>query len=218
MGTLAIYDVPQFISRYGTKVFVETGTALGDGLDIVLPYDFDWLYSIEYMQEMYDHCLSKYERTEPRGRLTLIHNDSVSGLETILPNIGVDEPIFFWLDAHFPGGGITSEGWVEGSEDYLKSFDYMSEDESVHLPLKGELSAIRKLRPDSDDIFIIDDLRLFEDGSYEDSASPGSWERKIIDKYGGGGIGFIEDLFADTHTITRIFQHQGSLMIVPKDL
>ena len=61
----------------------------------------------------------------------------------------------------------------------------------------------------SDDVFVIDDLRVYEDGPFE----TGNWAERGL--YGGDGIAFIEELFEDTHYVVRSYNKQGFVMLFP---
>ena len=79
------------------------------------------------------------------------------------------------------------------------------------IPLEHELETICKHRgKNSQDVLLIDDLRLYEDGPFGSGSWPGRHE------FGTKGIGFIHQLFDETHFITRDFRDEGYLMIAPK--
>ena len=107
--------------------------------------------------------------------------------------------VLFFLDAHFPGADFHYET-------YTSVTDY-----DTRLPLKKEIEAIVNNRNIKNDVFIIDDLRVYEDNEYSD----GNWPlRKIA---GGDGIDFIFDLLGNTHNIERDLRYQGFLIITPKN-
>jgi hypothetical protein len=76
--------------------------------------------------------------------------------------------------------------------------------------LEKEVRTIKQHRDTTKDVFIIDDLRVYEDNNYSD----GNWPLKS--QVGGDGIDFIFELFQDTHNIERDLRHQGFLIITPK--
>ena len=61
----------------------------------------------------------------------------------------------------------------------------------------------------SNDVIVIDDLRIYEDGPFE----TGNWDERS--KYGGDGIEFIEKLFEDTHYVGRSYNAQGFVILFP---
>ena len=63
--------------------------------------------------------------------------------------------ILFYLDAHFPG-------------EVSNGFNYRNNiHDETSFPLINELNLIKQIRPTSQDIIIIDDLCLFENGDFE---------------------------------------------------
>lgn len=191
MGELYLHD----LSKYNCNVFIETGTGMGTGLKHALKYNFDKLYSIEINYQLYMNCVEQFKD----NRLTLINNTSIFGLTQILNKIKDDDKILFWLDAHFPGADFQL-----GSYD-----DDINED--IKLPLEMEVNLIYERRKNCKDIFIIDDLQLFEDGNYELK-----WEQDFIDKYKRNNE-FIYKKFSETHNFTKDYRHQGFLILEPKN-
>jgi len=188
MGELNQHD----LSLFDANIFIETGTGKGVGLQHARQFPFKAIHTIEIIPEL--HEIAKTAMSDERVTFHLGH--SVEILEKILPSIAKEDKILFWLDAHFPGVdfGLGTGGYVY--------------DEN-NIPSDRELKTIKKLRPDSKDSIILDDLRLYENGAYQlgdlDIGKPKS------------GIKFVEDLFAETHVIRRDYRHQGFLIIIPKN-
>lgn len=192
MGELYLHDLAKYIHQYGCTAFVETGTGIGTGLLYAKQFFFQRLYSIEVEAEMYRRAIQYADKR------TEIHNtDSIDGLNGILPGLSADRSILFWLDAHFPGADFQ-----------LRSYDEAMKMPNT-MPLEKELNTILDHRPHSRDVFIIDDLRIWERGNYE----LGNWDR--FDTDGGGGIGWILEKFPN-HDHERDFRHQGFLILTPK--
>ena len=131
-------------------------------------------------------------------RLTLINDDSLNGLEKVLEELD-ERPALFWLDAHFPGADF-----------HFNSYDHLADQPELHKPLKYEVELIASKRPNSKDVFIIDDLQIYEDGPFE------LLNQEFKDKYGELGIEFITEAFEKTHDFRRDFRHQGFLILTPK--
>lgn len=94
----------EYLQKYGSgKVFVETGTYLGDTAQLALDAGFELVHTIEVDQGMYDKC---YSRFKDNKNVKLWFGDSVDIIPQIV-NI-LTEPATFWLDAHasgpLPGG------------------------------------------------------------------------------------------------------------------
>ena len=197
MGELYIHNLEPYVEKYRTTVFVETGTGEGTGLAHAAQSKFDKFYSIENIPELAEQCRFRFD---DNSKINIVENNSIDGLKEILNKVPASEPVFFWLDAHFPGADFG-----------FNSYDHLSEDVNLHKPLKAEIETILECRPDvSRDVFIIDDLRIYEKGNYE----LGNWD--LYDKYGGGGIGFITDAFEGTHDVAKDYRHQGFVILTPK--
>lgn len=195
MGELYLHDLQNYISNFGCKNFVETGTGRGTGLSHALKYNFEKLYTIEIIKDLYDYCRNKFTDQ----RLSLINSDSLTGLSSILSSLDTS-PTLFWLDAHFPGADF-----------HYNSYDHLSDVPELHKPLKNEISLINNNRKHIKDVFIIDDLQIYEDGPFE------LLNQDFKNKYGENGIDFVVDLYGETHNFTRDYRHQGFLILTPKD-
>jgi len=196
MGHLNAFYVPQLIEDFKLSHYVETGTGEGLTLSQALSFNFKALHSIEFDKYMYDLAIQKFK--DPR--LTLHLGLSRDILPQILTGLKNDENVLFFLDAHFPGSDFrTGPGYIESVSLYGHDA----------LPLRDELEIIRKIRPESKDVFIVDDLRIYEDGNYE----TGNWnERKNLNIENSS---FVYDLLKKTHNIQVDLKQQGYLLIKP---
>jgi len=133
--------------------FVETGTYRGDGVKEAIVRGFSTIHSIELDADLYFRASTKFA-TLPN---IFIHNgDSSYILKELINHLNQsnkNQPIVFWLDAHFPGSDL-------GKIDYIEGFYQVKQ--RTWMPLKNELEAIFSARPPIDTI-IIDDLRCFTD-------------------------------------------------------
>ena len=80
---------------YKRKIFVETGTYLGEGINTALEAGFEKIYSIEIDDYYFKRCLEKFRNNE---KVNLIKGDSKEELPKLLKQI--QEPATIWLDAH----------------------------------------------------------------------------------------------------------------------
>lgn len=87
------------------KVFVETGSYLGDGIETALNSGYEKVYSIELSPHYYHICSRRFSNQSSRVHLTL--GDSSHCLWEIIHDI--HEPITFWLDGHWSMGN-TAKG------------------------------------------------------------------------------------------------------------
>jgi hypothetical protein len=131
-------------------VFVETGTFRGDGVQRALDAGFQIVESIESDLKLYDAAA---ERFFDNDNVYLHYGPSEWWMQCICD--GYEEPVVFFLDAHYSGWG-----------------------EPTPLPLLDELRAIAT-RP-YPDVVIIDDMRLMGKKSW--SGEDGTdWPRAEFD-------------------------------------
>jgi hypothetical protein len=196
MGELRFFDLTEPIKEYNLSVFIETGTGLGGSVESILEYDIiDKIYSIEIIEDLYNKCVDKFKSY---SNIKIINSSSYNGLKEILPTISKETNILFWLDAHFPGADF-----------HFTTYE-STNNEDLRIPLKSEIDLIYSLRKGCKDVFIIDDLRIYEDGPYE----LGNWDKRK--ELGGEGIDFIINKYESTHNIHKNFNHQGYLFLLPK--
>lgn len=198
MGELQLFDVSAFKEQYKLDVFVETGTGDATSLRyIISKTNFLKYYSIEIYKPLCDIAKKEFIHNT---NVEIINDSSYNGLKQIFTKINLDNRIFFWLDAHFPDADF-------GGPNQYSSI----KDKTLRIPLEEELKLIKESRPNCKDFFIIDDLRIYEDNNYE----KGNWKDREL--YGGNNIDFVYKYFSDTHIITKLMNHQGYLILVPKE-
>jgi hypothetical protein len=83
------------------QIFIETGTYRGDMIYGMKKY-FRKLVSIELSQKLYEKAMSRFIHNK---KVTIYQGDSGIVLEKIMKNI--NEPVVFWLDGHYSGGGTA---------------------------------------------------------------------------------------------------------------
>lgn len=132
-----IHITKEDLEKYGNgDVFVETGTYLGETVDMLLSFDkYKKIYTIELNTGLYNDASKKYENER---RVECIFGDSADALKDIVSNL--KKPATFWLDAHASG---SLEGGKSGGS-----------------PVLDELHIIAS-SPIKDHTIIIDDCRLF---------------------------------------------------------
>ena len=197
MGTITAHNITDIITQYGIKTFIETGTGHGAAVKFCVQFPFEDLHTVEIDQITYDENIKPIEGFDPRVKFYL--DNSANFLTKLLTELPKEKPILFFLDAHYPGCWYRLATQLETEKD-LK----------LRIPLENEGNIIASLRPEGKDVIIIDDLRIYEDGPYED----GNWvDRAAV---GADNIQFMFDTFGKTHNVTRDFRHQGYLVITPK--
>jgi hypothetical protein len=192
MGALHHHNIQEYIENYKLSNYVETGTGMGECLQHALQFNFENLYSVEIYPKVFESVEKKFVDTKAKVLL----GNSFEVLPEILKTL--DGDVLFFLDAHFPGADFHYET-------YTSTADY-----DTRLPLEKELRTIKNNRDISKDVFIIDDLRVYEDNNYGD----GNWP--LRQQAGGDGISFIYEIFEHTHNVDRDLRYQGFLIITPK--
>ncbi len=124
----------KFARRGSAKIFIETGTAGGTTIEKLRKF-FQTVFSIEIYKPFADAAKEKF-KNDPA--ITIIKGDSGEVLPRILANI--KEPVLFWLDGHYSGGG-TGKGITE-------------------TPIVKEIDSILS-HPIKDHVILIDDARCF---------------------------------------------------------
>lgn len=84
--------------KQDTDTFIETGTYKGNTLDKIKD-NYKSIHTIEIVEEFYNNTKHKFKD------FSNIHfhlGDSSKTLKILLE--GIDEPVTFWLDAHYQGG------------------------------------------------------------------------------------------------------------------
>ena len=186
-------EVGNVLDFYDIKNFVETGTGIAEVVRSVNEANEDLnIHTIEVVEEIFDQNKIKYSYLK---NVNWHLGESAQVLSEVVPTL--EGNTLFWMDAHFPGADVGLSSY--GDE----------EDIDKRLPLKKELETIVAKRDISNDVIVIDDLRIYEDGPFE----TGNWDERS--KYGGEGIEFIEKLFEDTHYVGRSYNKQGFVILFP---
>lgn len=199
MGEINIFDLTPYVEKHGCKTYFETGTGKGVCLSHALHFDFDKFYSVDLDEDLIKEAKDRFIGYP----LTLINDYSSKALEQYVPTLDA-EPVFFFLDAHFPGADFHKMSYEESIRTYKEEA----------FPLHLELQSIKKARNTDKDVFLIDDFKLYEEGDYEF----GGWAYSGLQEELGlvTKSQFIYDLFKDTHTFEKSLRHQGFLFIIPK--
>jgi hypothetical protein len=196
MGSLFRFDLERYAETYDLPVLFETGTFLGNGVRLAIDAGFDQVYSVEIIDEYYT---ANVERFSDKQNVNILKGESAAVLNQTVGEI--DDNILFWLDAHFPG----ADGGLYG---------YNScEDDAVRCPLEHELETINSRRLGRNDVFIIDDLRVYETGDFSNGGMPAH-----VDRPANASLDFIDRLFSETHHIVRLYDDEGYMLLLPNFL
>jgi len=123
----------EVLDKYKSKVFVESGSLVGDAISTALNAGFEKVLSVELSEKYYNICKNKFAN-EPR--VLLFFGDAELLFWDMIKDI--DEQITFWLDGH-ESGGDTAKG-IHGD------------------PIMQELEIIKQHHR-KDHIILVDDLR-----------------------------------------------------------
>lgn len=185
------------IRKYQINNFIETGTGLGDTVAYVLNQNSGvQITSIEFHPEVARRAQDRFIYED---KVLILEGDSKEVLKDLKTNYYTGNTLFF-LDAHYPGADF---GYSKYNDPDM--------DPDLKLPLHKELEVICNIKDVSQDVFLIDDLRIYEEGPYE---------MGNITKEQGAvltGVDFIYDLLGKTHNIEKHYFYTGFLTITPKN-
>jgi hypothetical protein len=86
--------------KYLNKHFVETGTYKGEGIQCAVNSGFEFVRSVEIDETRYNDCFLKFRDNK---NVSLYFGSTEDMLWNMIKDI--NEPITFWLDAHWSGDG-----------------------------------------------------------------------------------------------------------------
>ena len=190
MGTLRRFD----LNHFAADCFVETGTFLGNSLAYAQSHPYKMLHSVELFPEYVEQCQKTFAMD---NRVHLWCGKSIDLLPDILKQIEPYGSALFWLDAHLPS-----------------NMNSIRQPDEVEFPLEAELRVIQAHRDTRNDHFLIDDLRIYEEGQFAN----GNWFQRPLFadvEQIKNGIKFIETLFSETHTIQRLLDDEGYVVLSP---
>jgi hypothetical protein len=202
MGAIRNLDLNKWVQKYKTQVFFETGSGYGTGIFHSLQYPFQKILSVEIDKEQSD-LLQKFFRFDQR--VQIINGLSIDALKTVIPQIPLNIPIFFFLDAHFPYADLGKKGF--GDE----------KDENIRMPLYQELLFIKENRIDkgAKDFILVDDIMLYDDDNEYESSSQ-KLTMDILPKENRNYLSKFLDLFSNSHDSEILTREQGYLILLPK--
>jgi hypothetical protein len=196
MGSISRFNLNRIIKEYNAIYFFETGTGQGDGIEHALKSPFKKIFSTEIMPQLAKKASSRFTSFE---HVSVIESDSIKALAEELPNLTSN--CIFWLDAHFPG-----------ADSGIKKYD-ATDDESIRLPLEREINLIKKIRVGFNDVFIIDDLRIYENGLYQHGNAPLDTRPRH-----SRNIDFIRQQYSQSHLIAKLYLDEGYLLLLPRSI
>jgi len=188
---------------FNIKNYIETGT--GGILDSYgqnsllqvsqLNIDDLKMHSIEILDRIYQEAVKYFK---DNSNVYMHHGNSHDELPKVLDELD-ENPSLFFLDAHFPDSyrDVNNREVIRDDPDYIK------------IPLEGELRIICEKRDVSKDIIVIDDIRIYQEGPYEN----GNFQNKEL--HGGENLNFVYELLDKTHVIVESYLQEGYLICFP---
>lgn len=196
MGSLTRFNLAKLKKQAGADYFFETGTWRGDGLAYAARENFRKLFSSEIIASIASQA---QERFRNDSRITIINDSSTSALDKYLGL--VDGNCIFWLDAHYPGAEEGIKGYNDEEEEFVK------------LPLQKELELIAARTGRYQDLILVDDLRIYEEGPFRKGNLPKDvLPPKVRNTH------FVTNLFKNTHEISKLYEDEGYMVLLPKNL
>ena len=109
--------------KQNSRLFIETGSYLGDGVAAALAAGFEKIYSIEFYAARYNFCCERFANS---NNVTLLQGDSSEQLCLLLPSI--HEKAVFWLDAHYDACNAEPEFPIPQADTFplLKELKYIA--------------------------------------------------------------------------------------------
>lgn len=139
MGYLGYFCNAEFVSLYQIENFIETGTNLGNSIEVALNSGIKNCYSCDIDPTCYNHSMKKFEG---KDNVHIYLTNSFEFLNNVIDNIKGNT--LFWLDAHF-------------SPFSKNQYD------PFHFPLVQEIKIVAKRHNICNDLIICDDIRVIKD-------------------------------------------------------
>ena len=206
MGLLREHKLTEYIDRYNLKYYFETGTGKAECLEYALRYPFEEYWTVDIDEDLIEESFNKFKNMSKN--INLLIGKSTEILDEYVPQIPKESPTLFYLDAHFPGADFQKCTYEESIREHKKDA----------FPLEEEVDVILEKRDISKDVFIIDDLVLYEEGDFECLKVGCVWEygwlQEELDLKTDSK--FLYEKFEKTHDFKKDLRSQGYLIITPK--
>ena len=206
MGLLREHKLNDYIDKYNLKYYFETGTGKAECLEYALRYPFEEYWTVDIDEDLIEESFNKFRNMSKN--INLLIGKSIDILDEYIPQIPKESPTLFYLDAHFPGADFQKCTYEESIREHKKDA----------FPLEEEVDVILEKRDISKDVFIIDDLVLYEEGDFECLKVGCVWEygwlQEELDLKTDSK--FLYEKFEKTHDFKKDLRSQGYLIITPK--
>ena len=206
MGLLREHKLTDYINKYNLKYYFETGTGKAECLEYALRYPFEEYWTVDIDEDLIEESFNKFRNMSKN--INLLIGKSTEIIDEYVPQIPKESPTLFYLDAHFPGADFQKCTYEESIREHKKDA----------FPLEEEVDVILEKRDVSKDVFITDDLVLYEEGDFECLKVGCVWEygwlQEELDLKTDSK--FLYEKFEKTHDFKKDLRSQGYLIITPK--
>ena len=208
MGCLRRHELTGYIKDYGLEYYFETGTGQAEALQHAVNYPFKKCYTVDIDEDMVEYSYNKL-KDESTCDIEFFVGKSTEALDEHVPELPEDAPALFFLDAHFPGADFHKCSYEESIREHKQDA----------FPLEEEVDIILKHRDVSKDVFIIDDLILYQKDAKVESLQQGivwkyDWLQEELNLQTSAN--FLYEKFEKTHDFKTDLRDQGYLIITPK--
>lgn len=97
----------EVLGKYPNKYFVETGSHMGDAVEVALKCGFKKIITMEIDENKVENIKKRFKRQVKSGRVVVIHGDSSEIFSQVIESL--DAPATFWLDAHRDDGYVGDD-------------------------------------------------------------------------------------------------------------
>lgn len=208
MGCLRRHDLNDYIDNYKLKYYFETGTGKAESLEHATKYPFKKCYTVDIDEDLVKYSYNKLKDTSTCNIQFLV-GKSTDILNEYVSKIPKKSPTLFFLDAHFPGADFHKCTYEESIRKHMEDA----------FPLEQEINIVLKERDVSKDVFIIDDLILYQKDAKVDCLNEGIvWEYDWLQEELNleTSAKFLYEKFEKTHDFKTDLRDQGYLIITPK--
>ena len=208
MGCLRRHDLNDYIAKYKLEYYFETGTGKAEALEYATRYPFKKCYTVDIDEDLVEYSYNKLKDSSTCNIEFLI-GKSTDILDEYVSKIPKKSSALFFLDAHFPGADFHKCTYEESIREHME----------YAFPLEEEVNVILRNRDISKDVFIIDDLILYQKDAKVDCLEEGIvWEYDWLQKELNlqTSANFLYEKFEKTHEFKTDLRDQGYLIITPK--
>lgn len=208
MGCLRRHDLNDYIAKYKLEYYFETGTGKAEALEYATRYPFKKCYTVDIDEDLVEYSYNKLKDSSTCNIEFLI-GKSTDILDEYVSKIPKKSSALFFLDAHFPGADFHKCTYEESIREHMEDA----------FPLEEEVNVILRNRDISKDVFIIDDLILYQKDAKVDCLEEGIvWEYDWLQKELNlqTSANFLYEKFEKTHEFKTDLRDQGYLIITPK--